>query len=44
MQRLGCEGGHRGLHSKGISVPIVVGWIEAHLLLAVSGFSVAEVA
>lgn len=38
------QGGHRGLHSKGISVHIVVGWIGAHLLLAVSGFSVVEVA
>lgn len=38
------RGGHRGLHSKGISVRIVVGWMEAHLLLAVSGFSVAQVA
>lgn len=37
-------GGHRGLHSKGISVHIVVGWMDAHLLLAVSGFSVTQVA
>lgn len=43
LRRLGCYGGHRGLHSKGISVHIVVGWMEAHLLLAVSGFSAVEV-
>ncbi len=38
------QGGHRGVHSKGISVHIVVGWMEAHLLLAVSGLTVAQVA
>lgn len=37
-------GGHRGHHSKGILEHIVVGWMGAHLLLAVSGFSVVEVA
>lgn len=51
QRRTGCfiaevrlRGGHRGFHSKGISVHIVVGWVETHLLLAVSGFSVAQVA
>lgn len=38
------RGGHGGLHSKGISVHIVVGWKQAHLLLAISGFSVTQVA
>lgn len=37
------RGGHGGLLSKGISVHTVVGWKQARLLLAVSGFSVTQV-
>lgn len=37
-------GGHRGLYSRGISVRMVVGWMEPQLLLAMSGFSVFQVA
>lgn len=36
--------GHRGLHSRSIPIHIVLGGREAYLLLAVSGFSVTQVA